>query len=460
QARALQACVARLRGSLVASYSRFDLRNLSQAGEPAPSPFFLELYREATGRTDADYRSMLADLPEARGFVPDAASALDDTEWWLCRLKAASREFGPGAAAPLVRAAHPWLEDGRAAEEARASDELTFWDGRVKGPVPELDPRRSGLPISASRIQELAQCPFAFFVRRVLRVEPPDDLERDPSRWLEPMHEGSLLHEVFRTFLERLTERGCKPDADRDLETILSIAAERIAAWRDRVPPSSEVAFEAQREGILQACRTFLAAETKHCREVTPRWFEVGFGVRDAAEDAIASAEPVEIALPRGERMRLRGSIDRVDEGPAGAFQIWDYKTGSAAGIQEGRGLDGLRQAQPALYALALEALLRRRHLPGSVTRSGYFFPGRKGEGQRVALPVDAEETGRALSRLFDLTGAGFFPHATSRDGCKFCVVEEVCGGPAEASAASLRKLAASLDPAVAGFRELHGLDD
>src|SRR5262249_45744384 len=45
QARALQACVARLRGRIFASYSKFDIRNLSQAGEPAPSPFFLELYR-------------------------------------------------------------------------------------------------------------------------------------------------------------------------------------------------------------------------------------------------------------------------------------------------------------------------------------------------------------------------------------------------------------------------------
>jgi RecB family exonuclease len=457
QARALQSCVARLRGRLTASYSKFDLRNLSQAGEPAPSPFFLELYRSKTG-TNADYGDMLADLPPPSGFVPAADSALDESEWWLARLAAAAA--APGSAAPAVRRRFPWLEDGRTALAARASDDFTLWDGRLAAPAPELDPRRSGAPTSASLVQSLAGCPFSYFLRNVLRIRPPDDLERDSTRWLEPRDEGSLLHEVFRAFLEDLTRRGEKPDATRHAEALFALAEERIAAWRERVPPSSEVAFQSQRETILHACRTFLAAETDHCRDVTPRWFEVGFGMRDVADGGIASAEPVEIPLGRGERVRLRGSIDRVDEAPDGAFHVWDYKTGSAAGIQEGRGLFGGRQAQPALYAMAFETLLKRSGREGRVARSGYFFPGRKGEGQRMTIPVDAAETGRALTRLFDLAGAGFFPHASSKDGCKFCDFEAVCGGRADASETSLRKLAASSNPILAAFRQLHGDED
>ncbi|HKD17951.1 MAG TPA: PD-(D/E)XK nuclease family protein, partial [Thermoanaerobaculia bacterium] len=425
QALALQSCVARLRGRLTASYSKFDIRNLSQAGEPAPSPFFLELYRAKTG-TNADYGDMLAALPPPAGFVPAADAALDESEWWLARL--AATDAAPGSAAPLVRRRFPWLEDGRVAVSARASDDFTLWDGRLAAPAPELDPRRSGAPTSASLVQSLAGCPFAYFVRNVLRVRPPDDLERDSTRWLEPRDEGNLLHEVFRTFLEGLTRRGEKPDARRHADALFALAEERIADWRERVPPSSEVAFQSQRETILHACRTFLAAESDHCRGVTPRWFEVGFGMREVADGGIASAEPVEIPLGRGERVRLRGSIDRVDEAADGAFHVWDYKTGSAAGIQEGRGLHGGRQAQPALYAMAFETLLKRSGREGRVAISGYFFPGRKGEGQRMSIAVDAAETGRALARLFDLAGAGFFPHATSKNGCKFCDFEAVCG--------------------------------
>ncbi len=457
QARALQVCVARLRGTLTASYSKFDLRNLSQAGEPGPSPFFLELYRAKTGES-ADYRAMLAALPPPERFVPAPGEALDENEWWLARLSESGAP--PGTASPAIRARFPWLEDGGTALVARRSEAFTLWDGRLAAPTPELDPRRSGQPVSASLVQALAQCPFSYFVRNVLRVSPPDDLERDATRWLEPRDEGSLLHEVFRVFLEELTGAGEKPDVARHTDRILALAAEGIEAWRDRVPPSSEVAFEAQREAIFHACRTFLAAEAEHCRDFTPRWFEVGFGMREEAEGAIASADPVEIALPGGARLRLRGSIDRVDEGPPGAYQIWDYKTGSAAGMREGRGLHGGRQAQPALYAMALEKLLERGGREGRVEVSGYFFPGRKGEGQRMAIPIDPAETGRTLSRLFDLTAAGFFPHATSKDGCKFCEIEAVCGGPAAAAEASQRKLAVSAEPVLTAFRQIHDEDE
>jgi hypothetical protein len=70
---------------------------------------------------------------------------------------------------------------------------------------------------------------------------------------------------------------------------------------------------------------------------------------------------------------------------------------------------------------------------------------------------VAASEPGEALSTLFDLAAAGLFPHAASPDGCKFCQVERVCGGPLSASEASAHKLAASQNPVLAAFRRLHG---
>ncbi len=114
---------------------------------------------------------------------------------------------------------------------------------------------------------------------------------------------------------------------------------------------------------------------------------------RAGSAAAIASAEPVEIPLGGKARLFLRGSIDRVDEAPDGSFHVWDYKTGSALGIHEGKGLRGGRQAQPALYAMAFDTLLARQGHAGRVSQSGYFFPGRKGEGQRVAVRIDPAET-------------------------------------------------------------------
>jgi ATP-dependent helicase/nuclease subunit B len=455
-ASALRACVARLRGRVWAGYSCFDLRNLSQAGEPAPSPFFLELYRAQSGLAAADYRDLFRALPPASGFVPTAEAALDGTEWWLAQVAAAPDRPQAGR---WVRAAYPWLANGDRAEQARESDEFTPWDGWIRSGTPELDPRRNGKPVSASRIQELAKCPFAYFVRDVLRIRPPEDPERDPAVWLDPRSRGSLLHEVFKDFFEEITAAGQRPEVARHQARLEALAQERIARWRERVAPPSELAFALQRDDILFACRTLLAHEEEHCRDIVPRFFEVPFGMAREARQSragVASQDPVDIPAGRGARLQLRGSIDRVDEAADGTFHVWDYKTGSAWGIAEGRGLRGGRQVQPALYAQAFEALLARAGRPGKVSRSGYFLPGRRGEGQRIVLPFDPSETGDVLRRLCDLVAAGMFPHALSENDCTNCDFESICGGAEKASRRAERKIEKSVDAVLAAFREIH----
>ena len=141
-----------------------------------------------------------------------------------------------------------------------------------------------------------------------------------------------------------------------------------------------------------------------------------------------------------------------MDEAPDGTFEIWDYKTGSAAESRRARACAGGRQAQPALYAMALEALLRRSGRDAPSVASGYFFPGRKGEGQRMTVPVDAAETVDALERLFDLIAAGMFPHAVSEGRLQVLRLLPICGGAAEASERSKSKLDRATDAVLAAF--------
>ncbi len=454
--RALAACVARAAGTLTVSYSSWKLRSLDQQSEQFPSPFFLEVYRTVSGKPEADYTELSAALPHVAGFAPGAAAALDETEWWLSSLTRSGGTAG-GAAADSVAALYPHLRDGRNAEEARASDAFTEYDGWIREGTPELDPRQSGEPQSASRLEMLAACPFRYFVRHVLGVELPESTERDRTRWLDPLMAGSLLHEVFRLFFERITALGEKPAVERHAGLIAEIAEAEIRAWREKIPPRSELSFGERREDLLFACHAFLRLEEEHCRTLSPRFFEVPFGLPRADQRAaIASREPVSIAAGAGARFLLRGSIDRVDEAPDGSFHVWDYKTGAAFRFHEARGLDGGRRIQYALYALALEVLLGRAGLAPRVSRSGYFFPGRRGEGQRLRMPLDLEKTRDVLRRLMDLLAAGTFPHAIRPEDCSFCDFEAVCGGVSVAAARSRSKLEAATHPALRAFRELH----
>jgi ATP-dependent helicase/nuclease subunit B len=358
-----------------------------------------------------------------------------------------------------VRSAYPWLADGARAEAARASEEFTVYDGRIPGGTPELDPRAGAGPMSASRIEALAKCPFSYFLRHVLRIEPPREVSREPMQWLDARDRGSLLHDVFREFFERLARDREKPDVARHGGVLEEIARRAIAAWSERIPPRSRVAFDDQERDILFTCRTLLAREAEHCRGVTPRFFEIPFGVDRPRADPpspIASRDPVRLALDGGASFLLRGSIDRADEAPDGSFHVWDYKTGWALGYVETAGARGGRQIQPALYGMALDALLDAAGISGRVSRSGYFFPGWKGEGQRIAPRADPSETRDVLGRLFDLLRDGLFPHAASEDDCRYCDFESICGGARSAAERSDAKLAASDLLALARFREIH----
>ena len=259
-AAAFWACLGRLRGNLMASYPSFDLRNLSQAGEPAASPAFLDLYRERSGRAGGDYADLARALPRAAGFAPSEDAVLDEAEWWLSRLRDAGATGRDTRLAPAVRAAYPWLEDGHRAQEARGSDEFTVWDGWIRSGTPELDPRRGGEPFSPSRLQDSRQVPVRLFpAPRAARRRA-----QGPRARSHPLARadggGSLLHEVFRDFFQKITEAGEKPQTARHLELILELAEKHISAWKDRIPPRSELAFALQCEGSASpAARSSLA---------------------------------------------------------------------------------------------------------------------------------------------------------------------------------------------------------
>jgi ATP-dependent helicase/nuclease subunit B len=161
----------------------------------------------------------------------------------------------------------------------------------------------------------------------------------------------------------------------------------------------------------------------------------------------------VPIDLGGGESFLLRGSIDRVDEAADGSFHVWDYKSGGTWGHGEERGLDGGRQIQHALYAMALETLLVRAGRPARVSQSGYFFPGRRGEGQRMRPSHDATEARAVLRRLFGLLRAGAFVHATDEEDCRFCDFQEVCGGARRAGERAAVKIEKATLPALVELR-------
>jgi len=436
----LAAVLASLRGRVVLSYPSYDV---VEGRESFPSSVVLQAFRLLRGDADLDYGALEKSFAEASGFLPGGAGrAFDEADWWLDRLTTEPRPDGPRT----VAANFPDLAAGLAALEARNGEALTAYDGLVDiEPLrAEVDPvsGRSAV-MSATRLELLAKCPFSYFLRHVLKVQPPEEVAFDRSRWLDPLQRGSLIHEILCEFMTGVAAKREDVRADRHGALMARIAGERIAGTRRTIPPPSDGIFESERRDILETLAIFMAAEEKRENKGRPLAFEKEI-----------DREP--IGLGDGRSFRLRGFIDRVDEIGQDLYRVIDYKTGSSKPYEDlvhfGRG----RTLQPALYAIALEQILSRER-PGRTPRvaeSGYVFPSRKGEGHEIMVgDFDRRRLRLLLADLLALIERGYF-FAGSDAKCAFCDYRNVCvsGGPGSSS----RKREANPD-AFAAYDKLDG---
>ena len=380
-------------------------RSLADGREVYPSPVFQHaMQMPGIGRV------------EQAGLLPNAPEeGLDETEAVLALRS--SNGYSESVAASYPRLAH-----GASAAAARTTAGFTRYDGLLGHPTPELDPVADVL--SASGLETLTACPYKYFLRYVLRVEPLDEPEDDPSRWLAPLHIGGLLHDLFCRFMRRLSNLGEDPDVDRHTDMLDGMLREEVDLLRQTLPPPNEAAFRADLRRLARAAEVFLAAEGK-LSDRERVGFEVSFGFGE--KGGLNKPGPVHVRLSTDLSVSLRGRIDRVDRTRIG-YEICDYKTGSAAAYQETDLLRNLQHLQWALYAYALEEILAEQGEQLRIGRSGYFFTGEREHGKRlVSTPPAREALASGVEPSIQMARAGCFLHVQRANQCTYCDYDRVC---------------------------------
>ncbi|HEY7249991.1 MAG TPA: PD-(D/E)XK nuclease family protein [Methylomirabilota bacterium] len=437
-----------LGGRVCLSYSRRDLR---EARATFPSWVLLQAVRVLRPDETWTYDKLVAALGEPVSAVPSGPDgALSDAGWWLASLREAD-----ASAVPAVREGFPALGQGAVAEAARESDAFTEYDGFVPEAGPLLDPRRPGAVVSPTSLEELAKCPFRYFLQRGLGLDPIDDAEPDPDVWLDPMTRGSILHALFATIMREIRDRKETPSPALHGERLRDLGEQALAAHRALVPPPSDSVYEREARELQADLALFLAFEAQDAQR-RALGFEVAFG-GDPEGEPLGRRDPVTIDLGNGLRFRLRGRIDRIDRLADGSYEIVDYKTGSAflpGGLEAT--FAGGRQLQHALYALAAVELLRETEPQARAVGSYYFPTGRGGQERQVRAASSGEQVAAVLRDLFDLLAAGAFVHTPDGgEDCRFCEFGRACG--AQAAERAERKLARSESPALDAYRRLGG---
>ncbi|MDH4198345.1 MAG: PD-(D/E)XK nuclease family protein, partial [Candidatus Aminicenantes bacterium] len=323
------------------SYPSFEVR---ESRPCFPSSLILQAFRLTKGQAAANYSDLDQGLAEASGFLPEAVDkTCDELDWWLAKLNGEGRLLNGLEA---IFEAFPDLARGHAAAEERATSRLTEYEGIVRLDPDQVDPRRDPEGyISPTRLETLAECPRKFFLRYLLGIEPPAGIEYDPSRWLDALQRGSLLHEVLCEFMTEVVRRGEKPQRKRHDALANEIAEKALARWKDGIPPPSERIYEKERRDLFDSLDVFFNVESGRAPEVEPLYFEL-------------ELKRVPLKFGGQPSFRLSGFIDRVDRVEPGLYRIIDYKSGKAGRFEKVKAFGHGRVLQHALYALAVEEVL------------------------------------------------------------------------------------------------------
>jgi hypothetical protein len=320
--RVFRVIVSRSAGACVLSRSRRDAQ-----GKPlAPSP----LLRQYTD-----------DVALKRNRIPRHAFSASD------RLAARPREAATLPA--IVAATRCWTQWRRPT--------ITAHDGRIRPGHPMVR-RALEQTQSATRLRLLLLDPLGYVWRYALGWRATE--QEDQPLSLDPRVFGELVHELLKYAVDILEpDPGYGHASAQEIENALAAAVEATGAhWPVTRPTPPLLLWQHTLGAAAELARKALTFDPPFQAD-TRSWSEVKFGETEASGSTDA---PWDTRLPvhiPDTKIRLRGSIDRLDLRTSySAVQVSDYKTGAepknAAQIVFQRGAE----LQRVMYSAAVRQLL------------------------------------------------------------------------------------------------------
>jgi RecB family exonuclease len=253
-----------------------------------------------------------------------------------------------------------------------------------------------GRVFSATDLESYAHCPYRFFLKTLLKVEPTEDVALE----IDFAKRGQIAHELLAAFHRRVNEAAGGPASPLALspEEFARVLAETSADALGALGGDglAEAFREIDRRKLREWFANYYEQHAKYDKlwnacESPPRpeYFEISFGQKlREGQSKPSTNEPLEL-MSGSEMVRLSGRIDRIDIGKVGSqtiFNIVDYKTGGSTRFS----IEACRRGgalQLPLYAIAAaELILNDRD--GLPWQGGYWYLGDDGFKPRQALKM------------------------------------------------------------------------
>jgi ATP-dependent helicase/nuclease subunit B len=256
-------------------------------------------------------------------------------------------------------------------EVDQSSDRLLGYDGMVD----KFDSywnHFSERGLSPTALETYARCPFQFFARHVLGLEPLDRPEEilGPS----PAEFGEIGHEILKSFYRALIDAGyfAGKAANMDMETTLqAVAARAFADFEENHPIGYPLAWVNLKDGLIQLLRQVTAQDLSELNQsgFAPVNLEAGVTARLPAD----WPEPLN-------GLAIRGRIDRIDRNDT-AIRVIDYKFkfGAKPATQDTNLLRAAlrgERLQPPFYYMLAERWAEEQHFkpPRPAIEADFYY--------------------------------------------------------------------------------------
>lgn len=307
------------------------------------------------------------------------------------------------------------------------------YDGALAASAPALRERFGRRTYSISRLEQYTRCPFAFFARHCLRLDPaPRDQEEYSA-----LDKGSLLHWL----LEKFYQGGFIDKADASQpETIRQPLAALARQWLEQEGfDPDELIWKLRSQDAVNMVAALVETDLAWLQRtgLKPLLFEASFGLPGSAA---GTASP-------GEGMYFHGKIDRIDvlarDGETWAV-VYDYKTSQE--VTRSKILSG-KSLQIPVYLTAVRPLLEKQgyrdirvmgggyyvikkaKLAGGIWNKEFTSLVKSGLGSLEKAEFEAlEQTLAKVSReQHEAILAGSFVPAPDGDACNWCDYARCC---------------------------------
>ena len=238
---------------------------------------------------------------------------------------------------------------------------------------------------SASGLEELARCPYRYFLRRVVHLDPPEEPEEALA--LSPAELGEIAHDILRRL-------GRDAAAGKGWGDVPAAARSSVARFARENPIGLPGLFRIRCRGVERDVARLVAWERK--REAAfPGWRV------DRVEEAFSL--PAASPLPA-----LRGRVDRIDRGPAGEARVIDYKYRDP--VRGEIPTDWIRHGLSHQVPVYLAFAGSLSPSPSAVSAAFYFLRNEFGVEEAPGWNEIRGEWAAALAAWLSLADAGAFP--------------------------------------------------